>query len=82
MIGCFWPHESHPIPPAAGPSYLDAGSGGVWGLEHRDGVKMDGQAAEHIREAAPVLARYADAIGVRAFPKLEKWADEGGRKVS
>ncbi len=60
---------------------LDAGSGGVWGLEHRDGVKMDGQAAEHIREAAPVLARYADAIGVRAFPKLEKWADDESEPV-
>jgi N-acetylornithine carbamoyltransferase len=55
---------------------LDAGAGGVWGLEHRDGVKMDGTAAEHVREAAPVLARYADAIGVRAFPKLEQWADD------
>lgn len=55
---------------------LDAGAGGVWGLEHRDGVKMDGPAAEHVREAAPVLARYADAIGVRAFPKLEKWAED------
>jgi N-acetylornithine carbamoyltransferase len=55
---------------------LDAGSGGVWGLEHRDGVRMDQGAAEHVREAAPVLARYADAIGVRAFPKLESWADD------
>ena len=55
---------------------LDAGAGGVWGLEHRDGVKMDGAAAEHVREAAPVLARYADLIAVRAFPKLEKWADD------
>src|SRR5581483_10697942 len=55
---------------------LDAGAGGVWGLEHRDGVKMDGTAAEHVREAAPVLARYADAIAVRAFPKLENWAED------
>jgi N-acetylornithine carbamoyltransferase len=60
----------------AHPIVLDAGSGGVWGLEHRDGVVMDGTAAEHVREAAPVLARYADAIGVRAFPKLEKWEDD------
>ncbi|HZU99532.1 MAG TPA: N-acetylornithine carbamoyltransferase [Planctomycetota bacterium] len=60
---------------------LDAGAGGVWGLEHRDGVKMDGQAAEHIREAAPVLARYADALCVRAFPKLEKWAEDRSEPV-
>jgi N-acetylornithine carbamoyltransferase len=59
---------------------LDAGSGGVWGLEHRD-VKMDGQAAEHIREAAPVLARYADALCVRAFPKLEKWSEDKAEPV-
>src|SRR5258705_45680 len=32
---------------------LDAGAGGVWGVEHRDGVPMDGTAAEHVREAAP-----------------------------
>src|SRR5205807_9336668 len=55
---------------------LDAGAGGVWGLEHRDGVRMDGAAAEHVREAAPVLARYADATCVRAFPKLERWAED------
>jgi N-acetylornithine carbamoyltransferase len=55
---------------------LDAGSGGVWGLEHRDGVRMDGGAAEHVREAAPVLARYADLTAVRAFPKLESWDED------
>lgn len=60
---------------------LDAGSGGVWGLEHRDGIKMDGAAAEHIREAAPVLARYADATCVRAFPKLEKWSEDKAEPV-
>ena len=28
---------------------------------------MDGQAAEHINEAVPVIASFADAIGIRAF---------------
>ncbi len=28
---------------------------------------MDGAAAEHIREAVPVIASYGDAIGIRAF---------------
>jgi N-acetylornithine carbamoyltransferase len=41
---------------------------GVWGLEHRDGVVMDGATAEHLREAAPVLGRYVDVLAVRAFP--------------
>lgn len=41
---------------------------GVWGLECADGVVMDGDAAEHLREAAPVLGRYVDLLAVRAFP--------------
>ena len=28
---------------------------------------MDGSAAEHIKEAVPVIASYGDAIGIRAF---------------
>jgi len=41
---------------------------GVWGMETRRGVVMDGQAAEHLEEAAAVIGRYADAVAVRAFP--------------
>ncbi len=40
---------------------------GTWKLESRDGVVMDGEAAEHVREAIPVLAGYFDALGIRAF---------------
>jgi N-acetylornithine carbamoyltransferase len=40
---------------------------GTWQLETRDGVVMDGDAAEHVREAIPVLAGYVDALGIRAF---------------
>jgi N-acetylornithine carbamoyltransferase len=40
---------------------------GTWILETRDGVVMDGAAAEHVREAIPVLASYADALGIRSF---------------
>lgn len=40
---------------------------GVWGIEWRDGSCMDGQSAEHIREAVGVLSRYYDALGVRLF---------------
>jgi N-acetylornithine carbamoyltransferase len=42
---------------------------GSWTLETRDGVVMDGDAVEHVREAIPVLAQYADALGVRCFAK-------------
>jgi len=40
---------------------------GTWGLETRAGVVMDGEAAEHVREAIPVLAGYVDSLGIRAF---------------
>jgi ornithine carbamoyltransferase len=39
----------------------------IHGLESRHGIVMDGQAAEHVREAVPVIASYGDAMGVRAF---------------
>jgi N-acetylornithine carbamoyltransferase len=39
----------------------------IHGLESRSGIVMDGQAAEHMREAIPVIASYGDAMGVRAF---------------
>jgi N-acetylornithine carbamoyltransferase len=39
----------------------------IHGIETRPGIVMDGAAAEHIREAVPVIASYGDAIGIRAF---------------
>jgi N-acetylornithine carbamoyltransferase len=40
---------------------------GTWQLETRLGVRMDGVAAEHVREGLPTLASYCDAIGIRSF---------------
>jgi N-acetylornithine carbamoyltransferase len=40
-----------------------------WRIETGDGVVMDGDAAEHVREAIPVLASYADALAVRCFAR-------------
>jgi N-acetylornithine carbamoyltransferase len=54
---------------------LDVGKG-TWSIEHRDGVVMDGDKTEHIREAARVLSRYVSAIGVRAFPEMLDYASE------
>jgi len=51
---------------------LNAGED-TWRLEIEDGKVMDGINAEHIKDAARVLGRYADAIGVRAFAKGEDW---------
>ena len=50
-----------------GSSFVIAPGQGTWLLETRDGVVMDGAAAEHVREAIPVLAGYADALGIRSF---------------
>ncbi|NJO13604.1 MAG: hypothetical protein HC872_09210 [Gammaproteobacteria bacterium] len=40
---------------------------GTWQLETRAGVVMSQTAAEHVREAIPVLASYCDALGIRSF---------------
>ncbi|MFN0135382.1 MAG: N-acetylornithine carbamoyltransferase [Phycisphaerae bacterium] len=50
--------------------------GDTWQLEHRDGVVMNEGAAEHIREAAPVLSRYCDALAVRTFAQLKSAAED------
>ena len=47
------------------------GAQGVWGLETRDGVAMEGACAEHVREAAGVLSRYVDILGIRAFAGMQ-----------
>lgn len=49
---------------------------GSWPLELEDGVRMDGAAAEHAREAVPVLEQYCDALGVRVFAALEDLAND------
>jgi N-acetylornithine carbamoyltransferase len=51
-------------------------SGGMWPLEFEDGAVMMGDAEEHVREAAKVLSRYCDLIGIRAFPKFESWEED------
>lgn len=51
-------------------------SGGMWPLEFEDGAVMDGDAEEHVKEAAKVLSRYCDLIGIRAFPKFQDWEED------
>ena len=48
----------------------------IHGLESRDGIVMDGSAAEHIREAVPVIASYGDAMGLRAFAERKHLDDD------
>jgi len=53
----------------------------AWPIEFDLGAVMDGEAEEHIAEVARVLSRYADMIGVRAFPKFVDWAQDRQDKV-
>ncbi|MFC6095222.1 N-acetylornithine carbamoyltransferase [Flavobacterium qiangtangense] len=41
-----------------------------WSLEFEDETVMDGNKAEHIKEAAQVISQYCDVIGIRSFPTL------------
>ncbi|WP_128547656.1 N-acetylornithine carbamoyltransferase [Larkinella soli] len=42
-----------------------------WGLEMEEGIVMNADKAEHVREAAAVIGRYCDVIGIRAFAELK-----------
>lgn len=57
------------------PVILEPG-GTSWTLEHREGVVMDGNKTEHLKEFVRVLERYVSAIGVRTFAALEDWEAE------
>jgi N-acetylornithine carbamoyltransferase len=56
-------------------------SGGMWPLEFEAGAVMDGEAEEHVKEAAKVLSRYCDLIGIRAFPKFINWEEDRKDKI-
>jgi len=47
-----------------------------WGIEPREGVVMDGEAEEHLKDATAVLCRYADLLALRCFPKFQNWQEE------
>jgi N-succinyl-L-ornithine transcarbamylase len=42
-----------------------------WGLEMEEGVIMNGDKAEHVKEAAAVIGSYCDIIGIRSFAGLQ-----------
>ena len=50
-----------------GSSFVITPGQGTWQLETRMGAVMNADRAEHVREGIPVLASYADALGIRAF---------------
>jgi len=58
------------------PVTLSLGSGGTWGMESVEGVVMDGTAAEHLKEAVPVLGRMCQGLGLRSFPAGKSWDED------
>ncbi|MGA0558929.1 N-acetylornithine carbamoyltransferase [Larkinella sp. VNQ87] len=42
-----------------------------WGLEMEEGIVMNGDKAEHVKEAAAVIGKYCNIIAVRAFAGLK-----------
>ena len=59
---------------------MNVGTDG-WALEFEDGVVMEGSTAEHIKEAAPVMAQYCDILGIRSFPGLKDREFDYSEKV-
>jgi N-acetylornithine carbamoyltransferase len=58
------------------PVTLSLGGSGTWGMESVEGVVMDGSAAEHLKEAVPVLGRFCAGLGLRSFPAGVSWEED------
>lgn len=56
-------------------------NGDSWQLESELGVVMDGDKPEHLLEAIPVIGKYCDVIGVRAFARFESREDDYSEKI-
>lgn len=54
---------------------------GAWKLETERGVIMDGDKAEHLLEAIPVMGSYCDIIGVRSFAQLNNRDEDYAERV-
>ena len=54
---------------------------GAWKLETERGVVMDGDKAEHLLEAIPVMGSYCDIIGVRSFASLKDKKEDYEERV-
>ncbi|WP_111709697.1 N-acetylornithine carbamoyltransferase [Lutibacter citreus] len=51
------------------PIVMNFGAEG-WQLEYEDGVVMNKNKSEHVKEAAQVIAQYCDIVAIRAFASL------------
>jgi N-succinyl-L-ornithine transcarbamylase len=47
-----------------------------WALEFEDEAIMSGNTVEHVKDAAPILGKYFDVLGIRTFPSLKNKDDD------
>jgi len=47
-----------------------------WALEFEDEAIMSGNTVEHVKDAAPILGKYFDVLGIRTFPSLKNKEDD------
>lgn len=47
-----------------------------WALEFEDEAIMSGTTVEHVKDAAPILGKYFDVLGIRTFPSLRNKEDD------
>jgi N-succinyl-L-ornithine transcarbamylase len=47
-----------------------------WMLEFEEEAIMSGNTVEHVKDAAPILGKYFDILGIRTFPSLKNKADD------
>lgn len=47
-----------------------------WALEFEDEAIMSGNTVEHVKDAAPILGKYFDILGIRTFPSLQNKDDD------
>ncbi len=47
-----------------------------WTLEFEEEAIMSGNTVEHVKDAAPILGKYFDILGIRTFPSLQNKEDD------
>jgi N-succinyl-L-ornithine transcarbamylase len=47
-----------------------------WAIEFEDEAIMSGNTVEHVKDAAPILGKYFDVLGIRTFPSLKNKEDD------
>ncbi len=52
-----------------------------WALEMKDHAIMNGSTVEHIRDAAAVIGKYCDIVGLRSFPGLKNREEDYSEEI-